>query len=513
MAALSFPRGLTRERVVPRLIPFAVTIATPIVVGYIVRGYPMGQLEKASMAIIGAAAAIALSSRPQYILVAALSAFPVVYLTQPLLLKVGIAPGLVRATTFWKEALVGALLVTVWRHRERLRGTKLDAIDWAALVLLLLVVCYLAFPGLLPPGGAATTSDGRMLAFRNLAVIPLAVLLGRRLDIPSVWIRRGLTGLMIGGAIFGAFSLWEILANDSFKDFVDNTLGLGAADRILDRGSVRTLTETNVGGVLVQRAGSLIRLPNQAAFFFLPPVLVSVERLAREGANVWRVAAVAGASAGLILTQTRSAILGALVAVLVIVRKPSGLPTGVRVRFVMVLVMVGLAGAPFIAGSAIADRFSGAISQNDASSKAHNKRTPAAFRDALSHPFGHGLGSAGATARRFGRAAADTTAENYYIQVAQEVGLVGGVSFLVLFLTSLRRLFKSPSGGSGASTAALAALLGLGIAAFFLHAFDGATISLPLFTLVGIGLGAAATQRANEPAGFEYPELEAAEVR
>lgn len=96
------------------------------------------------------------------------------------------------------------------------------------------------------------------------------------------------------------------------------------------------------------------------------------------------------------------------------------------------------------------------------------------------HPWGNGLGTAGPASFR-----SDTPVitENWYLQIAIEIGLIGLVLFGVFFIDNIRYLLRLDSVFAKVLSASI---LGLLVTNLFLHAWADSTLGIMLFTLMGL---------------------------
>lgn len=99
---------------------------------------------------------------------------------------------------------------------------------------------------------------------------------------------------------------------------------------------------------------------------------------------------------------------------------------------------------------------------------------------AMRHPLGLGLGVSGPATARMG---APSLTENWFIQIAVELGIAGLALFLAILFVLFRTLLKSinPTGKGLAF-----ALLGISAAGLFTHSFEETSTILMLFGLAGI---------------------------
>jgi len=107
----------------------------------------------------------------------------------------------------------------------------------------------------------------------------------------------------------------------------------------------------------------------------------------------------------------------------------------------------------------------------------------------VSQPFGQGLGSAGPASFYSQRT---FIVENWYLQIAIEIGLLGLVLYGVWFCYTSKLLYDSINNKlySNLSTALIASLFGIALTALFLHSLADSTLSILLLALLGLQKGA-----------------------
>ena len=128
-------------------------------------------------------------------------------------------------------------------------------------------------------------------------------------------------------------------------------------------------------------------------------------------------------------------------------------------------------------------------SQASQSSVSSNAGHASALHQGLSevwhHPFGSGPGSAGpASAHNF---RPGTIAENYFVQIAQEVGVLGLAIFVAIMLLVARCLWQQRR--QPLVMVLLASLLGLSVVNLLSHAWADDTLALVWWGLAGLVLG------------------------
>ena len=106
------------------------------------------------------------------------------------------------------------------------------------------------------------------------------------------------------------------------------------------------------------------------------------------------------------------------------------------------------------------------------------------IRDVVSNPLGSGVGSAG-PASRYRADKEPRISENYFIQIAQEIGLPGLALLLSIFIMVGMKLFRYSS-GSYANRVLLGSLIGICLAAMFGHTWADEEVALAWWGLAGL---------------------------
>ena len=118
------------------------------------------------------------------------------------------------------------------------------------------------------------------------------------------------------------------------------------------------------------------------------------------------------------------------------------------------------------------------------SNQKHQSSIISGLKDVASHPLGSGVGSAGPASVYNNHPS--KIAENYYVQIAQETGIIGFgllISILILIGVNLVKSIHNPM-----SLILFASLIGISFVNLLSHAWADDTISLLWFGLAGIAL-------------------------
>jgi len=138
------------------------------------------------------------------------------------------------------------------------------------------------------------------------------------------------------------------------------------------------------------------------------------------------------------------------------------------------------------------------------STKEHFKRPIEGIEIIAENPWGLGLGMAGPASMRFPADGSKAIiSENWYLQIAQEFGLIGALLFFLLFSSILRFLFQNQQFQHTASQyftiTILSIYIGLLINNLFMHTWSSDMVtSLIFWSLLAICIDLILTQKENE---------------
>jgi O-antigen ligase len=106
-------------------------------------------------------------------------------------------------------------------------------------------------------------------------------------------------------------------------------------------------------------------------------------------------------------------------------------------------------------------------------------------QDIADQPLGSGPGTAGLSSIR-NEEQGTVLNENYYLQMAQETGLVGATLFIAILLAVVLRLRKSVSQYPAVANALLASFIGLAVTNFLLHIWANEAVAYTWWGLAGL---------------------------
>ncbi|HVX68588.1 MAG TPA: O-antigen ligase family protein [Mycobacteriales bacterium] len=434
------------------------------------------------------------ASRPAFSVIGLVAWVPIQTTVLSYLYHLGVPGSLARNVGYLKELWAIGLAIAVLRSGALRR--RFDALDWLVVLYVGIASVYLFLPLAAPGALGGVPWSGRVNAWRLLALAVVVFFCARRLSFSAAVMSRLFVIVAVITLILTGFALWESIDANGFNDFLVNTIGLPAFKADLFDSPfpdpTYVLLASGDNAFNYTRVGSLFNNPLTLGFFMLIPFGLALERIG--GRRMWQLAAVVGGASlyTIFLTVTRSAVVGAGVAVLLVAAFQASRASRQRLRLFVVLGIALALLLPVAGHSATVGRFEGLFNpvHRDDSSQEHVETTPAAFAAALRTPLGRGLGANTSTGTRFG-VSTSITSDNSYIETANEIGMVPAVLFVAALLMLLRRLReRAQEIGAAASLAGGLWLAGSGlaVAGLFLQTWYDLTTSLAFWVLAGVAL-------------------------
>ena len=482
-------------------------VAMLLAVAFLVHRDP-SRLDKPIAAIIGTGAVLWLSRRPGRALQALIVLLPFHTWLLSGLYVLGVPSSIVRSLGLWKELAVASLVVAaVAAHRRR--KWRLDRLDAAALAYIACVVVYYLAPRLFAqPAEVVLPASVRNLALRADILFVVVLVAARHCGLDRSWLGRlGRTALAVG-TVVAALGVYEFLFSSSWNHLAVHTFQIPRYKLNILKVAVDNPTDIRVSGQLgghsFTRIGSTLLSPLSLGSYLLIPLAVAVERIARRTALPFTYAAVGTIGSALLLTQTRSAILGGVLVGLLALRPGTGRSTEKRVRFALIFTALVIIALPLSSSSGLSSRVSSAVGGHESSTQGHIRSLKVGLDDLIHQPLGRGLGTSPVIGQRFD-VAGRVTSENYYLQVGNEVGVHTMIAFLVLTVLLLRRLAREgrvDGTTDGAVSALRAAAWALAIGCLLLHVWQSLEVALTFWGLAGAML----TIGSAPPAATTHPD-------
>ncbi|MEA2146034.1 MAG: O-Antigen ligase, partial [Solirubrobacteraceae bacterium] len=389
-------------------------------------------------------------------------------------------------------------------------GRRADTVDRLALGFIALAALYLLVGSAIVPSAPSSLSV-RLLAFRQDAGFVLVLLGARHAPLPADFLQRAGRAAIAVAAVVGAVCIFETLDASGWNHFVVSTIRYTRYEVGILHAKIPNYDDIRIygtiGGGQIVRAGSVFVSALTCGFYLVLGFALALERTVRERTSPAILLALPVIGAGLLLTQTRSAILAGVIVTILAFAPAAGRRRSWRTQLGLLMAILAIVAIPAVVSTGLTKRVTGALNNTDSSSLAH----ASAFWDGLHaiarQPLGYGLGTSAGTGQRFQTAGSSVVVpENDYLQVGVELGVIGTLLFVALtvaVVVHLRRAARRWASGPLAATMAAAA--GLMVAAWVLQTWTDVTVSWTMWGMAGASLGVARTQLAGAPAGLAGP--------
>ncbi|HSW91246.1 MAG TPA: O-antigen ligase family protein [Candidatus Saccharimonadales bacterium] len=240
----------------------------------------------------------------------------------------------------------------------------------------------------------------------------------------------------------------------------------------------------------VRRAFSTLNDANEFGAYLIIPIMLGIEKLMRT--KKWYYAAGTTTMVlGLYLSHSRAAILGLVASCAVFVapyinrklnrQRAIFVSVGI-ISMITVILITAIIYPPVRLAVFHSSSKDGSLIQG--STFDHYSATKKGIRDAINHPLGRGVGEAGPASFYHTADGKSRIAENYYIQVAQEVGFAGLALFIAAVITGLRQILSTRD--MLYSKSFFAGFIGVSIVAIFLHTWASDVVSYIAWGLLGV---------------------------
>jgi len=383
----------------------------------------------------------------------------------------------------WKEILIALLtLVTSgWLVCN-------PSVLWPLLKkpLVLTLVAYLLLTVILAvlyrhENGTDATMAGLAMNLRYLGVAALGYLLFRYSKLPVTWLAKAGWVLVGAGVLMSIVGIIQVLVLPSgfLAQFGYNDTTTISPNVLID----------NDPDLL--RAFATLRGPNDFGAFLILPIILVIAQLRR--LPVWfSAASLTVMGWALLLSGSRSAWIGALIAVAVYLVTSAGKAVSKKQLVGAVTTAAFLGLVTFYAAvnipvlrMAIFHSSPGDSSLTEGSTDDHLSATLSGVERVVENPLGCGPGCAG-PASYYGDS--PQISENYFVQIAEETGVVGLILFLLLVGLVAYALYTQ-SQGRTLSKALFATLIGYGAIGLLLHVWSDDPLSITWWMLVGALIG------------------------
>ena len=384
--------------------------------------------------------------------------------------SIGISQSLVQS---WKEVLVVVvsfcwILLCISKRRLYLRLDATNVFFLAIFGLSLIITLFLR-----------PASEAVLFGIKT-NIVALVIFLVAQIPIPSkLFIRKHLHWLiLIPGVVVAIIA---ILQSTILPESILVSLGYGVnninPNQIID------------GSLALHRAFSTLGGPNQLGTYLIVPLSFSLVYAIKQK-KWWLLSLTALYALAIGLSFSRSAWLGAFVAIiaalLLVLNNRQRLALGVTVLAVtiagLLIVPSAIKTNPRLENILLHGRiFENRIEGSDQFRLEAISNTTEAI---IAQPFGHGLGTAGPASFQL---KTPIIPENWFLQIAYEIGVIGLVLYLLAFAALLGDFIRNRKNPFPASLFGLTC--GVLVASLFLHSWADSTLVLVVFSLYGLYKG------------------------
>jgi hypothetical protein len=406
--------------------------------------------------------------------------------------RIGMPSSVVRHLGDWKELLVIAVVVAGVRNYLA-AGHHADVLDRLALGFVALGTIYLAIQHAIVLS-APSSFNVRLLGFRQDILFVLLAWAARHAPFPDDLLRRVGRAVLLAAAVVAGVAAFEELDSSGWNHFVVHTIQYTRYQVGILHSTPPNYSDIRtygtVGGTRILRAGSVFLSPLTTGFYLVLGFAVALERAARRQATPWVMLTLIFCGAGILLTQTRSAILAALVVLMVAFGPAAGRAAGWRTRLGILVVALAILAVPAALSTGLSKRIT-STTANNSDTSGHISDQLSGLRTIEQHPLGLGLGTSAGTGQRFQSQGSEVVVpEDGYLQVGIELGMLPMMLFLALTIALLLSLRKASRRRPEALVAgAWEAAAGLAVATFFLQTWVDFSVAWTFWGVAGAALG------------------------
>ena len=410
---------------------------------------------------------------------------------------------ILKAAQLWKDAFLAVLLArAIDRSFRRKQSPTVYLLDLGIVIFLAMSALYLLFPNQLE--GATLLS--KLLGLRADTFFLLAYFVGRGLALSRQQVRLLLLGFALMSVIIAVVAVAQFVA-PGLTNLIFDQLGL-AEFTVVQAGLGATsvaVRENNFGGFVIPRASSLVLSDLALGFYTLlaaplaGALFLHFPRLRNRLVANALLLAIIGTT---FLTVTRSAIIALAPSLGTIFFRARGFFLAA-----LVLVELGFAVAPVAYKLNVTpDVIRLVVSPDEGSIQGHLRSIQESVQIIKEHPLGRGLGTSGQVAQVTDVQGAITN-EDWYLQIATEIGIAPAVVFALIVLGFGVVAFQQYGRVGDPWVRALClgmggATIGFGLVGISLHVWEAQTISIVFWLFAGIVARAPAIDRdGNESRG------------
>lgn len=468
--------------------------AIGLLVLWLVFLYPRHPISpgEALMYLIALVALLLAVKRPDRSLLALIVLLPFQNLILAKLFAMGLPVSAAKGLGTWKEVL-GIAVVIAGVRGYLASGRSADTVDRLAFAFVALCGLYVALQAQIAPGAPAATSV-KLLGFRETAGFVLLLLGARHADLGQGFGRRACGALFVVGGIISGVGVFEAVDPTAWNSFVVSTLHYPTYEyRVLGSlpaNEFNVISYGFVAGHRFVRIGSVFLNTLDLSWYLILPFALGLERILRRGSSAWVLGGTTLIGIALLLTQTRSSILGAVVVVVALtVRPAAGRHRHWHTQAALVLVGVMIVGLPAALETGVAGRIERTTSAGNTDTAGHVSGFKQGIDAMAGHLLGLGLGTGAGTGQRY-QVSGYVIPEDNYLEVGDELGIFGFVLFVLLTIALVVELRKTARVSTEAMVAAVwAASAGLATSELFLQTWSDFSTAWTFWALAGAALG------------------------
>lgn len=229
------------------------------------------------------------------------------------------------------------------------------------------------------------------------------------------------------------------------------------------------------------QASSFLAGPNQLASYLIFPYFYALHRAfisKKSFITQWSNFLLLPLTLAILLTFSRSAILGMLVGTLLIIIFNVCTNRNKVAHIILFITSCATLVVSYVmyGGGTIVDLLTHGASSAQHLSASENGWSSIVHSGFINIIFGRGVGTAGPAALKFG----GYISENYYLQILIEVGVVGFIIFATFFVSAIKTFYQR-------SKTLFFTIVALLVNAFFLHIFsDNPAMAVSIFIIIAV---------------------------
>ncbi|MDQ2725383.1 MAG: O-antigen ligase family protein, partial [Actinomycetota bacterium] len=389
------------------------------------------------------------------------------------------------------------------------RRCRIDALDVIVVAFLALSTIYLLIPSIVGASASSFDLRSRALGWRSSVLYVVAFLALRHLRLGREVVDRILRRVLIAIVVTAVIGIFEAIFSSTWNHLAVNDLGVTNYRHVVlgqQPGGLFHLNDIRSFGTLngheILRIGSVLFDYVSIGFVFAIGLGIAAELTARAQGRPWAYACMPILGAALLLTQTRSALVAAVVAVAFALRRRAGKPLAQRAHFGRVLAVVLLLLVPVTLATGALNRFAGDTANNTI----HQSRARAALSIMVEQPLGRGLGTTGGGVSAADQSPSSTgptviATESQYLLVGTQLGWAGAVLYAAITMLAAAKLMSRR--GDDATALAPGAMsnvaVGVALGAVFTQPFVTIEVAFLFWGLLGLAVSVA-DDGAGDPA-------------